>query len=123
MRGLMCSLIKYQTIETTLARAKETRREAEKLITLAKRGGLANRRLIIARLDNMEAASLLVDVIAPQIKRDSGYLRIEHSGYRRGDNAEMGTLSFVDEIDIEAKESPETMKAEKKSQSSTKEGK
>ena len=123
MRGLMCSLIKYQTIETTLARAKETRREAEKLITLAKRGGLANRRLIIARLDNMEAASLLVDVIAPQIKRDSGYLRIEHSGYRRGDNAEMGTLSFVDEIDIEAKESPETVKAEKKSQSSTKEGK
>lgn len=125
MRGLMCSLIKYQTIETTLARAKETRREAEKLITLAKRGGLANRRLIIARLNNIEAASLLVDVIAPQIKRDSGYLRIEHSGYRRGDNAEMGTLSFVDEIDIEAKadESSKTVKAEKKSQSSTKEGK
>ena len=125
MRGLMCSLIKYQTIETTLARAKETRREAEKLITLAKRGGLANRRLIIARLDNMEVASLLVDVIAPQIKRDSGYLRIEHSGYRRGDNAEMGTLSFVDEIDIEAKAkaSSEPAKTEKKSQSSTKEGK
>lgn len=115
MRGLMCSLIKYQTIETTLARAKETRREAEKIITLAKRGGLANRRLIIARLNDIETASLLIDVIAPQIKRDSGYLRIEHSGYRRGDNAEMGTLSFVDEIDIEAKPSKDA-KAEKKSQ-------
>ena len=125
MRGLMCSLIKYQTIETTLARAKETRREAEKIITLAKRGGLANRRLIIARLNDIETASLLIDVIAPQIKRDSGYLRIEHSGYRRGDNAEMGTLSFVDEIDIEAKpkESSKDVKTEKKSQSSKKEGK
>jgi ribosomal protein L17 len=40
----------------------------------------------------------LVDVIAPQIKRDSGYLRIERTGYRRGDNAEMATISFVDEI-------------------------
>lgn len=125
MRGLMCSLIKYQTIETTLARAKETRREAEKLITLAKRGGLANRRLIIARLDDIEAASLLVDVIAPQIKRDSGYLKIEHTGYRRGDNAEMGTVGFVDEINMEMK--PEkasgTKKAGKNPQSPKKEDK
>ena len=44
-----------------------------------------------------------MDVIAPQIKRDSGYLRIEHAGYRRGDNAEMGTISFVDDIDLEIK--------------------
>lgn len=106
MRGLMCSLIKYQTIETTLARAKETRRETEKLITLARRGGLANRRLVIARLGSIEMGDLLFDVIAPQIKRDSGYLRIEHSGYRRGDNAEMGTISFVDEIDL-SKSQPE----------------
>lgn len=98
MRGLMCSLIKEQSITTTLARAKEMRRGTEKLITLAKKGGLANRRLIIARLDDQETAALLVDVIAPQIKRDSGYLKIEHAGYRRGDNAEMGTISFVDEI-------------------------
>jgi large subunit ribosomal protein L17 len=99
-RGLMCSLIKYQSINTTLARAKEIRRSTEKLITLARKGGLANRRLVIARLNDLEAARLLMDVIAPQIKRDSGYLRIEHSGYRRGDNAEMGTISFVDDIDL-----------------------
>lgn len=103
-RGLMCSLIKYQTITTTLARCKEIRRSTEKLITLAKKGGLSNRRLIIARLDDVETANLLVDVIAPQITRDSGYLSIEHAGWRRGDNAEMGTISFVDEIDLTSEE-------------------
>ena len=102
-RGLMCSLIKYQSITTTLARAKEIRRSTEKLITIAKKGGLANRRLVIARLNDIEIADLLVDVIAPQIKRDSGYLKIEHAGYRRGDNSEMGTISFVDEISLEEK--------------------
>ena len=101
-RGLMCSLIKYQSITTTLARAKEIRRGTEKLVTLAKKGGLANRRLAIARLNDIETAGLLFDVIAPQIKRSSGYLKIEHAGYRRGDNAEMGTISFVDEITFEA---------------------
>lgn len=100
-RGLMCSLIEYQSITTTLARCKEIRRETEKLITLARKGGLANRRLIIARLNSVETAALLCDVVAPQIKRDSGYLRIERAGYRRGDNAEMGTISFVDDIDLE----------------------
>lgn len=99
-RGLMCSLIKYQSITTTLARAKEIRREAEKLITRAKKGGLANRRIIISRLNDREAANLLVDVIAPQITRDSGYLRIERAANRKGDNAEMGTISFVDSLNL-----------------------
>lgn len=115
-RGLTSSLIKYQTITTTLARAKEIRRSTEKLITMAKKGGLANRRLIIARLNDLETATLLVDVIAPQIKRDSGYLRIERAGYRKGDNAEMGTISFVDEISLEtpAKATPEKKTTAKK---------
>ena len=121
-RGLMCSLIKYQSITTTLARAKEIRRSTEKLITMAKKGGLANRRLIIARLNDLEAATLLVDVIAPQIKRDSGYLRIEHAGYRRGDNSEMGTISFVDEISFEESEKP-AAKAEKAEKPAKKEAK
>ena len=114
MRGLMCSLVKYQSITTTLARAKETRREAEKLITLAKKGGLANRRLLIARLDDIECANLLMDVIAPQVKRDSGYLRIERAGFRKGDNSAMGTLSFVDEISLEVKEDKKPAKESKK---------
>ena len=100
-RGLVCALINYQTITTTLARAKEIRRMTEKLITMAKKGDLHSRRLVIARLNDLDTANLLVDVIAPQIKRDSGYLRIEHAGYRRGDNAEMGTISFVDDINLE----------------------
>lgn len=104
LRGLMCSLVKEQSITTTLARAKEVRRPMEKLITIAKKGGLANRRLLIARLDSIEVADLLMDIIAPQIKRNSGYLKIEHAGYRKGDHAEMGTISFVDTINLTKEE-------------------
>ena len=103
LRGLMCSLIKYQAITVTLARAKEMRRGTEKLVTIAKKGDLANRRLLISRLDNLEAADLLMDVIAPQIKRNSGYLRIERTGFRKGDHAEMATISFVDSINLDLK--------------------
>ncbi len=113
-RGLMCSLIKYQSITTTLARAKEIRRSTEKLITMAKKGDLHNRRLIIARLNDLETATLLMDKIAPQIKRDSGYLKIERAGYRRGDNSEMGTISFVDEISFEEEVKEPAKKVAKK---------
>ena len=114
-RGLMCALIQYQSITTTLARAKEIRRLSEKLITAARKGGLSNRRLIIARLNDLDSATLLFDTIAPQIKRNSGYLRIERAGFRRGDNAEMATISFVDEISFDEpaekpKKSAETTK-------------
>lgn len=102
-RGLIRALIENTSITTTLARAKEIRRESEKLITIAKKGGLANRRLLISRLDDIKTADLLMDVIAPQVKRDSGYLRIERAGFRRGDNAEMTTISFVDNIDLKEK--------------------
>ena len=97
-RGLMRSLFKYKSINTTIAKAKEIRRPAEKLITIAKKGDLASRRLVIARLNDQEMGNHLVDVIAPQIKRDSGYLRIERTGFRRGDNSEMATISVVDDI-------------------------
>ncbi len=110
-RGLMRSLFKYKAINTTLAKAKEIRRPAEKLITLAKKGDLASRRLVIARLNDQPVGNDLVDNIAPQIKRNSGYLKIERTGYRRGDNAEMATIAFVDEIKDKA-EKP-AAKAEK----------
>ena len=103
-RGLMRSLFKYKSINTTLATAKEIRRPAEKLITIAKKGDLAARRTVIARLNDQETGNELIDVIAPQIKRNSGYLRIERTGFRRGDNAEMATISFVDEIKDAVKE-------------------
>ena len=123
-RGLMCSLIKEQSITTTLARCKEIRRTTEKLVTLAKKGGLSNRRLIIARLNDLETANLLIDVVAPQIKRNSGYLKIERAGFRRGDNAEMGTISFVDEIDFEkAVKAEKATKAKKATSAKKKEDK
>lgn len=103
-RGLMRSLFKYKSINTTLAKAKEIRRPAEKLITIAKKGDLAARRTVIARLNDQETGNELIDVIAPQIKRNSGYLRIERTGFRRGDNAEMATISFVDDIKDAVKE-------------------
>ena len=99
-RGLMCALIEHQSITTTLARAKEIRRSVEKLVTIAKKGGLANRRLLIARLNSIETADFLMDKLAPQIKRDSGYLRIERAENRKGDNTEMATISFVDEFEF-----------------------
>lgn len=103
-RGLMRSLFKYKSINTTLAKAKEIRRPAEKLITIAKKGDLAARRTVIARLNDQETGNELINIIAPQIKRDSGYLRIERTGFRRGDNAEMATISFVDDIKDGVKE-------------------
>ena len=103
-RGLMRSLFKYKSINTTLAKAKEIRRPAEKLITIAKKGDLAARRTVIARLNDQETGNELIDVIAPQIKRNSGYLRIERTGFRRGDSAEMATISVVDEIKDAVKE-------------------
>lgn len=115
MRGLMCALIENQSITTTLARAKEMRRDTEKLITIAKKGGLANRRLLISKLNSINTANLLMDVVAPQIKHDSGYLRIERAGFRKGDNAELGTISFVDAIDYNIKAKTEkTAKKEAK---------
>ena len=110
-RGLMRSLFKYKSINTTLAKAKEIRRPAEKLITIAKKGDLASLRLVIARLDDQALGNELVDIIAPQIKRNSGYLKIERTGFRRGDNAEMAIIAFVDEIKDEVeKTAPKTDK-------------
>lgn len=111
-RGLMCALIEHQSITTTLARAKEIRRDTEKLISIARKGGLSNRRLLVSRLNSIEVADLLMDEIAPQIKRDSGYLRIERAENRKGDNTEMATISFVDDITIVEEEPAE--KADKK---------
>jgi large subunit ribosomal protein L17 len=97
MRGLTLSLFEHQSITTTVPKAKELRPVAEKLITIAKKGGLANRRLVISRLGSIDAAHQLVDVIAPAISRDSGYLRITKLDEARvGDNAEMARIEFVD---------------------------
>jgi large subunit ribosomal protein L17 len=99
LKGLATSLVMNSKIETTLPKAKELVRYIEKLITKSKRGGLHNRRQIIAALSTGEAAFRLFDVIAPQLtKRNSGHVRVERTSLRVGDGAQMATISFVDEI-------------------------
>ena len=115
MRGLMISLVEHGTITTTLPKAKELRPQAEKMITVARQGSLAGRRRLIAKL-NVDTANRLVDVIVPSLKRDSGYLRVTRLDQRRvGDNAELATIEFVDEIAEVAKPDKPTRKKPTKS--------
>lgn len=99
LKGLADSLVKYESIETTLPKAKEVVPYTEKLITKAKKGDLHSRRQVISKLQTITSAHKLVDEIAPKLKgRNSGHLRIEKTGLRRGDNAQMARVSFVDDL-------------------------
>jgi large subunit ribosomal protein L17 len=99
IKGLATNLVDHGSIETTLPKAKELVRYIEKLITKAKQGDLASRRLVIAGLTTQSAAFKLVDEIAPQLKgRTSGHVRVKRTRVRLGDGAEMATISFVDEL-------------------------
>jgi|SRR5665213_85804 len=99
IQGLADSLIKYESIETTLPKAKEVVPYVEKLITKAKIGDLHNRRQIITSLQTLESAHKLVDQLAPLLKgRDSGHLRITKTRLRRGDQAQLAVVSFVDDL-------------------------
>ena len=110
IKGLADALILNESIETTLEKAKETLPYVERLITKAKKGDLHNRRIIVSKLQTVEAAHKLVDDIAPKLKgRVSGHLRIERTDVRRGDNAQMATISFVDDLTS----APVAKKAEK----------
>ncbi len=107
LKGLADSLIKYETIETTLPKAKELVPYTERLITKAKKGDLHNRRQIISRLQTLDSAHKLVDVIAPKLAgRTSGHLRIERTTMRRGDNAQLARVSFVDDLTATAVAAP-----------------
>lgn len=104
LRGLADSLILNEKIETTWPKAKELSRYTEKLISKAKRGGLHNRRSVIAGLNTLEAASKLVDDIAPKLtSRQSGHLTIKRTHERRGDGALLATIAFVDDLKPAAK--------------------
>lgn len=97
--GLADSLIKYESIETTLPKAKEVVPYLEKLITKAKKGDLHNRRQVISGLQTIASAHKLVDEIAPQLSsRVSGHLRITKTALRRGDRAQLARISFVDDL-------------------------
>jgi large subunit ribosomal protein L17 len=104
MFGNMCAaLIKHEQITTTLPKAKDLRPVVEKLITLAKKGGLAARRQAIAEMRDVAMAKKLFEVLGPRYKdRKGGYTRIMKAGFRYGDSAAMAVIEFVDR-DEEAK--------------------
>jgi large subunit ribosomal protein L17 len=96
-RNMAAALIKHEQITTTLPKAKEIRPYVEKLVTLAKRGGLSNRRLAHARmLDDVQLVKLF-DVLAERYKdRSGGYTRIIKAGFRASDASAMAVIEFVD---------------------------
>ena len=97
------ALIKHEQITTTVAKAKELRPYIEKLITLAKRGGLANRRLAMSRLMDDTQLVKLFDVLAERYKdRNGGYTRVIKAGIRASDASPMAVIEFVDR-DVSAK--------------------
>ena len=102
-RTQAAALIKHEQITTTLAKAKELRPYVEKLVTLAKKGGLSNRRLAHARLMDDAQLIKLFDVIGPRYEdRNGGYPRVIKAGTRASDAAPMAIIEFVDR-DVSAK--------------------
>lgn len=97
LRSLMGSLLRYEKIITTEARAKELRRHVEKLITTARRGDVHSRRLCLATLPDPPAVDKLFNLVAPRFKeRPGGYTRLTRVGTRKGDGATMMQIEFVE---------------------------
>lgn len=96
LRGLLVSLIDHGEINTTLPKAKATKRTIDKLVSKAQKGTLHARRQLIATLASAKAANKLVDIVAPIMgKRTSGFTTISKTKIRRGDAATMATLKFI----------------------------
>ena len=96
-KNMAAALIKHEQITTTLPKARELRPYVEKLITLGKKGGLSNRRLVIARLADLTQTAKLFDVLAPRYaSRAGGYTRVLKAGFRASDAAPMAIIEFVD---------------------------
>ncbi|MGH8496606.1 MAG: 50S ribosomal protein L17 [Gammaproteobacteria bacterium] len=99
-RNMAASLLRHETISTTLPKAKELRRVVEPLITLAKEDGVARRRLAFNRLRDKEVVGKLFNELGPRFKaRPGGYLRILKTGYRDGDAAPMALVQLVDQAE------------------------
>ena len=97
LRSMAVSLFRYETIKTTLPKAKELRKVAEPLITLSKEDGVAKRRLAFSRLRDRGMVTKLFEALGPRYRvRPGGYLRILKCGFRRGDKAPMAIVELVD---------------------------
>jgi large subunit ribosomal protein L17 len=107
-RNMTASLIEHELIKTTLPKAKELRRVAEPLITLAKEDSVAARRLAFNRLRDSEAVGKLFSELGPRYReRPGGYLRILKCGFRAGDKAPMAYVELVDRPDAPGVEAAE----------------
>jgi large subunit ribosomal protein L17 len=104
-RNMTASLVEHEVIKTTLPKAKELRRYAEPLITLAKADSVANRRLAFDRLRDKAAVGKLFSELGPRYQeRPGGYTRILKCGYRTGDKAPMAYIELVDRVMAEESE-------------------
>jgi large subunit ribosomal protein L17 len=112
--NMAAALIKHEQIVTTLPKAKELRPVVERMVTLAKKGGLANRRLAIARMRDEAMVRKLFDTLGPRYAgRAGGYTRIMKAGFRYGDNAPMAVIEFVDrDVSARGKDSGPVAEAE-----------
>lgn len=107
-RNMTSSLVEHELIKTTLPKAKELRRVAEPLITLAKNDTVANRRQAFARLRNKEAVAKLFDELGPRFQdRPGGYLRVLKCGLRPGDSAPMAYVELIGRPIVEIVEDDE----------------
>jgi large subunit ribosomal protein L17 len=107
-RNMTSSLVEHELIKTTLPKAKELRRVAEPLITLAKTDSVANRRLAFDRLRDKAAVGKLFTELGPRYQeRPGGYIRILKCGFRTGDKAPMAYVELVDRPQVEAFEGEE----------------
>ena len=124
LKGLVASLLEHERIETTVAKAKEIRKIAEKIITLGIKGDLHSKRLALSYLSNRTAMSKLFSEIAPRLSgRNGGYLRIVQTRNRVNDSSPMAVLEFVDYEDIrkskEVKKSKEKKTEKKETEKTT----
>ena len=103
LKNMLNSLIKYEQIKTTLPKAKFLRPQADKIITLGKKGNLQTSKLLVSQLQDKISANKVKKTLSKRYeKRKGGYTRIIKAGFRYGDNAPMAIIEFVDR-DIEAK--------------------
>ena len=115
LRNMAASLLRHETIKTTVPKAKELRRYVEPLITLGKTDSEANRRRAFSRLRDEEVVTKLFDELGPRFKtRPGGYTRILHMATRAGDNADMALMALVDRAAPAGAEAPAADEAEKK---------
>ena len=110
--NMVCSLIEHEQIKTTLPKAKELKRIADKYVSIGKKGSLHSRRIAYSRLKQDAAVKKLFNTLAPRYKdRNGGYTRVIRAGFRYGDMAPMAVIEFV-ERNVEAKGAQDKLRSE-----------